>query len=86
MDIGSEVIDPDFLGLHLRAGGLFVEEDDICLNAGLIEDAGGQPEDGVQIGSLEQLLSDSLACAALEQHIIWHHNSGSAGSLQNAVF
>ena len=49
MDIGSEIVDPDILGLHLRAGGFLVKEDDIRLDTGLVEDAGWQTENGMQI-------------------------------------
>ena len=70
MDIGSEIVDPDILGLHIRAGGLLVKEDDICLNTRLVEDTGGQAENRVQIGSLKQFLTDDLTCTALKQYII----------------
>ena len=85
MDIGSKIVEPNFLGLHLRAGGLFVVKEHIGLDTGLIENTGGQAEDGMQIGGLEQLLADDLTGTALKQHIIRNHNGGSTGGFQNGV-
>ena len=65
MDVGAEIVDPNLLRLPLRGGGPLVEEDDVGLDAGLIEDAGGQSQDGVQIGGVQQLLAHGFAGAAL---------------------
>ena len=85
MDVSPEIVDPDILGLHFRTGRLLVIEDDIGLNTGLVEDTGWQSEDGMQIRGLEQFLTDDLTGTTFEQHIIRHHDGGSAGGFQNGV-
>lgn len=39
----------------------------------------------MQIGGLRQILADELACAALEKHIIRHHNNRSAVGFQDGI-
>lgn len=52
MDISPVIVDPDIFGLHFRAGGLLVKENNVRLDTGFIEDAGGQTENGMQIGGV----------------------------------
>lgn len=85
VDVGSEVVEPDVLRLHIGAGGLLVEEDHVCLDTGLVEDAGGQAENGVQVGGLQEPAADDLACSALEEDIVRHHHSGVAVGLEDGV-
>ena len=85
VDVGTEIVDPDLPGLHVGAGRLLVVEDDIGLDTGLVEDAGGQPQDGVQVGGLQQLLADDLTGTALEEDIVRHHHSGVAVDLEDGV-
>ena len=72
---------PNFLGLHFRAGGALIKEDHIRLDTGLIENARWQTQNGVQVGSFQQLFADDLARAALKQYIIRHNDCRFAGSL-----
>ena len=53
VQIGPQIVEPDLLGLPLRAGGALIKEDHICFDAGLIEDAGGQTEDGMEVAGLQ---------------------------------
>ena len=85
VDVGSEIVDPDILGLHIGACGLLVVEDDVCLDAGLVEDTGGQAEDGMQIGGFQQLAADDLTGAAFKQHIVRNDHGGSAGGFHDGV-
>ena len=58
VNVGSEIIYPDLLRLHLRAGRTLVEEQHIRLDARLIEYARGQPQNGVKIRGFQQLFAD----------------------------
>ena len=35
----AEIVNPHFLCLRFCTGGAFIKEDDVCLNAGLVENA-----------------------------------------------
>lgn len=83
VDVGAVVVVPDLGGLRVRAGGAVVEEDHIRLDALGVEDAGWQPQNGVQIGGVEQLAADRFARAALEQHVVRHDDGGAAGCSQH---
>lgn len=85
VQIGPQIVEPDFLGLPLRAGGALIKEDYICLDAGLVEDSGGQSENGVEVAGLQQLLPDSLPGSALKEHIVRHHHRRLSGGFQKGV-
>lgn len=68
VQIGPQVVEPDLLGLAFRAGGALIEENHICLDAGLVEDSGGQAENGVEVTGLQQFLPDGLPSPALKEH------------------
>ena len=85
VQIGPQIVEPDFLGLPLRAGGALIKEDHICLDAGLVEDSGGQSENGVEVAGLQQLLPDSLPGSALKEHIVRHHHRRLSGGFQKGV-
>lgn len=83
VDVGTEVVNPDLFRLHFRAGRTFVEGEHICLDTGLVEDTGGQTEDGVQIGGFQKLFADDFPCAALKKHIVRQNHSSLSGGFQN---
>ena len=64
------------------AAGLLVEEQHIALSALLVENAGGQAEDRVEIELVEQALADFLAGTRLEQHVVRHDHRADASDLQ----
>ena len=73
MDIGAEIVNPDIFRPPFRAGRALVEEEHVGLDTGLVEDAGGQAENGVQLGGFQQLLADGLPRAAFKEHVVRHH-------------
>ena len=85
VDVGAEIVNPDFLRLRFLAGRTFVEEEHICLDTGLVEDTGGQAEDGVQIGGFQKLFADDFPCAALKKHIVRQNHSSLSGGFQNGI-
>ena len=85
MDVGAEIVNPDIFRLPLWAGGALIEEKHVCLDAGLVENAGGQAENGMQIGGFQKLSADGLPRAAFKKHVVRHHHGGPAGGFQNGV-
>ena len=47
MHIGAQVVNPNLFGLRILARRTLIEKDDVRLDAGLIENAGRQPENGM---------------------------------------
>ena len=79
MQVGAQVVDPEPLGpRHTGAGDLLVEEEDVGLDPLRVEDAGRQPEHRVEVEVGEQLVSDHLAGAALEEDVVRQHHRGAA--------
>lgn len=60
-----------------------VEEQHVGLHPLGVEDAGGQPEDGVKLGGFEELLADDLPCPAFEGHVVRQDYGGAAGGLEH---
>ena len=85
MDVGAEVINPHFLGLHFGTGRTFVKEDNICLYTRLVKNASWQTENGVQIRGVQQLFTDDLACTTLKQNVIRYNNGRLSGRFQNRI-
>ena len=83
--ICPQVIDPNFLGLHIGARGTLIEKDDIRLDAGLVEDTGRQAQDRMQVGGFEQLLTHCFTGAALKENIIGDDDSRFSVRLQQRV-
>ena len=83
--VGAEVVDPEVLCPRCLAGRLAVEEQDVGLHALGVEDAGRQPQQGVDIALLQQLAADCLACPALKQHVVGHDDGGAAVDLQQGL-
>jgi hypothetical protein len=60
MFVGAQIVDPELLCPGFLRGGFAVEEEDVGLDALGVEDAGGQTQQGVNIGLPEQFASDRL--------------------------
>jgi len=50
VDVGTVVVNPDLLRPGIGGGFPIFEEEDVRLDAVGVEDAGGQAQDGVQLG------------------------------------
>ena len=85
VDVGAVVEDPELLGPGLLTGGLGVEEQDVCLDALGVEDAGGEPQQGVNVRLLQQLPPHGLARSALEQHVVGNDDGAAAVDLEQAL-
>ena len=48
-----------------------------------VEDAGGQAQQRVDIGLLEQFAANRFARAAFEKHVVRHHHGGAAVLLED---
>src|SRR5687767_5440279 len=70
--VGAQVVDPEGARPGRRAGRLAVEEQDVRLYALGVEDAGRQPQQGMDVALLEQLPPHRLAGAALEEYVVRH--------------
>jgi hypothetical protein len=81
--VGAQVVDPELLRSRLLLGGLAVEEEDVGLHALRVEDAGGQAQQGVDVGLLEQLAADGFAGAAFEEHVVRQNHGGAAVLLED---
>ena len=80
VDVGAVVVDPDFFGQWVFAGGLAVEEEDIGFDAIGIEDTGGKTQDGVEVGGLHEFLANGLAGTTFEEDIVGEDYGGQAGT------
>ncbi len=74
MDVGPEIVDPYLARPGLFGCGLVVEKDHVGLDALLVKNAGGQTQDGVQVGGGHELLAHGLAGAAFEKNVVGHHH------------
>jgi len=83
--IGSEIIDPDVLRLHLRTGRSLIKEANVRLDARLIEDARRQAQDRMQFCGLQKLLADNLTGSCFKEHVIRQYNHRSACRLQDGI-
>ena len=83
--VGAEVVDPERLGPWRFAGRLAVEEEDVGLDALGVEDAGGQPQQGMDIAIVQEAFADGFAGAALEENVVGHNDGGAAVDLQQAA-
>ena len=83
MNVGAVVVVPDLFRPRVGAGFAIVEEDHVGFDPLGVEHAGGKAQDGVEVGVVQQLLPDGLAGAALEQHVVRHHDRGAAVALEH---
>ena len=85
VDVRAVVEDPKLLGPRLLTGGLGVEKQDVCLDALGVEDAGGEPQQGVNVRLLQQLPPHGLARSSLEQHVVGDDDRATAVDLEQAL-
>ena len=80
--VGPQVVDPQLLRPWRLAGRLSVKEEHIGLDSLGVEDARGQAQQRVNVAVLQQPSPHSLACSALEEDVIRHHNRRPAVDLE----
>ena len=80
--VRAQVVEPHTLRMHPPILWRVVEEHHVGLHALGVEDAGGQPQNGVHIAVLQQLAADLLAGAAFEEHVVGQHHRGLAIHLE----
>ncbi len=66
--VGAEVVDPELLCPRRLAGRLALEEEHVCLDALSAEDAGREPQEGVDVVLL-QPPPHGLSCTAFKEHV-----------------
>ena len=76
--VGAQVVDPEGLGPRRLAGRLPVEEQVVGFHSLGVEHARRQAEKGMHVTLVQQASADSLASAALEEHVVWHDDGGTA--------
>ena len=81
MHVGAEIVDPDIMGLHLRAGRSLVKEEYVRFYAWLVENARRQAQDRVQLGGLQELLANDFTGTSFKQHIVRQNHRRPAGCL-----
>ena len=74
----AQIVNPELLCPRLFLGGLAVEEKDVGLHALGVENAGGQAQQCVDIGLLEQFAADGFAGAAFKEHVVRQHDGRAA--------
>jgi hypothetical protein len=82
MFVGAQVVNPKLLCPRFFSGGFAVEEEDVGLDALGVEDAGGQREQGVNVGLFEQLSPYGFA-GAFEEDVVRNNDRGAAMLLQD---
>ena len=60
-----------------------MSQQDVGLDSLRVEDAGGQTQQGVNVGLLEQFASDGFAGAAFEENIVGDNDRSATVLLQN---
>ena len=84
MQVRSQVVDPELGRPRLFVGGGFaVKKEDVRLHALRVKNAGGQAQQGVDVGLLEQFAPDRFASAAFEEHVVRHHYRGATVLLED---
>ncbi len=75
MLVSPQVVDPQLLDPWRLAGRLSIKKEHIGLDALSVEDARGQAQQSVKVAVLQQPSPHSLACSALEEDVVRHHDS-----------
>ena len=83
MQVGAQIVDPELGRPRLFLRGFAVEEEDVGLHSLRIEDAGGQAQERVDVGLLEQGAPDGFAGAAFEEDVIRQHDRSAAVLLED---
>jgi hypothetical protein len=68
--VRAEIVDPEFLRCSLLRCWLAVEEEDICLDALRVEQAGRQAKERMYVALVQEFSPDRLPCSAFEQDIV----------------
>ena len=84
--VRAQVVQPHALHVRLAVGPRWfaIEEQHVRLHALGAEQAGGQPQNGVQVAWLQQLAVHGFRRAAFEQHVVGQHHRRAAVHLQAA--
>ncbi len=64
---------------------MVVKEEHVGFDAVGVENAGGQAQNGVEIGGLQQLLADGFACATFKQYVVGEDDGGLAGGFEQGA-
>lgn len=81
MLVGAEVVDPHLLRRGLLGAGLAHEEEHVGLDSLGVEDARRQAQERVDVALVQELSTDRLPGAALEEHVVGDDDGGAAVSL-----
>jgi hypothetical protein len=74
MLVRAQVVDPELLRPRFFLRGFAVEKQDVGLHALRVEDAGGQAQQRVHVGLLEQFAPDGFARATFKKHVVRQHH------------
>ena len=83
MLVRPEIVNPQLLRPRFLLRGFPVEEQDVGPHTLCVEDAGGQAQQGMDVGLLEQFAADRLPRSTLEQHIVGKNHRSAAVLLQD---
>ncbi len=84
-DVGAVVAIANFFGAGVFGGFAVVEEENVCLYALGVEDAGGEAEDGVVVRGFEEVLTDGFSGSAFKEHVAGDHDGGAAGGFEHGA-
>ena len=82
MGVAPQVVDPELSCPGVLTAGFLIEEEDVGLHPGRVPDAGGEPEEGVDIGLFQESSPDCLAGAALEEHVVGDDDGAPAAHVE----
>lgn len=83
--VSAEIVDPERARPGRFAGRLAVEEKHVGFDALGVEDAGWQPQQGMDVAIVEEAFANGLAGAALEQDIVGQDDGCAAVDLEQAA-
>jgi hypothetical protein len=81
--VGAKVVDPELLRPRFFLRGFAVKEEDVRFHALGAEDAGGQSQQGVDVGLVEQFTADGFPGSAFEEHVVRQHHGSSTMHLED---
>src|ERR1017187_2066667 len=83
--VGAQIVDPKRSGPGRFAGRLTVEKEHVGLDALSVKNAGGQPQQGVDIAIVQEAFADGFAGPALKQHVVGQNDSGPPVDLEQTA-
>ena len=84
VQVRPQVVDPEFRRPRLFVGGGFsIKKEDVRLHALGVEDAGGQPQQRVDVEVVEQSPAQRFTDAALEEDVVGQDDGGPAVLLED---